>query len=98
MQEETYNRLLDEIVVEIQKISKETDFNNLTYCFKGPGIAPIIFLKFRGLLNISKKIKNDNILLQKAEEEQKQFELEIGEIREGIQSQVRISVRYNKKY
>ena len=98
MQEETYNRLLDERVGEIPKISKEIDFNNLTYCFKGPGIAPINFLKFRGLLHISKEIKNDNILLQKAEVEQKQFESEIGEIKEGIQRQVRISVRYKRKY
>ena len=54
--------------------------------------------KFRGLLHISKEIKNDNILLQNAEVEQKQFESEIGKIKEGIQRQVRISVRYKKKY
>ena len=52
--------------------------------------------KFRGLLHISKEIKNDNILLQNAEVEQKQFESEIGKIKEGIQRQVRISVRYKK--
>ena len=38
MQKETYNKLLGERLNEIQKISNETEFNNLTYCFKSPAI------------------------------------------------------------
>ena len=58
---------------EIQKIVKETDFNNLTYSFKGPNITQINFIRVRSLLHVFKDIKNDIILLQNAEEEQKQF-------------------------
>ena len=38
MQKETYNKLLGERLNEIQKISNETEFNNLTYYFKSPAI------------------------------------------------------------
>ena len=48
MEKEAYNRLLDERLDEIQEISKEIDFNNLTYYFKTPGNAPINFIKFKG--------------------------------------------------
>ena len=54
MQEKFLNRLLDEKMNEIQKISKEIDFNNLTYYFKSPNIAQINFVRFRGPLNIFK--------------------------------------------
>ena len=39
VQKETYNRLLSKTLNEIQEISKEIDFNNLTYYFKTPGIS-----------------------------------------------------------
>ena len=68
---------------EIQKICKEIDFNNLFYYFKGPNIAPINFIRFRGPLHIFKGIKNGNILLQKAEKEQEQFKSNLVEITEG---------------
>ena len=54
MQEKFLNRLLDEKMNEIQKISKEIDFNNLTYYFKSSNIAQINFVRFRGPLNIFK--------------------------------------------
>ena len=54
MQEKFLNRLLDEKMNEIQKISKEIDFNNLTYYFKSLNIAQINFVRFRGPLNIFK--------------------------------------------
>ena len=50
---------------EIQKLSKEIDFNNLTYYFKGPDIAPINFIRFRGPLHIYKGIKKMLIYYQK---------------------------------
>ena len=67
---------------EIQIICKEIDFNDLFY-FKGPNIAPINFIRFRGRLHIFKGIKNGNILLQKAEKEQEQFKSNLVEITEG---------------
>ena len=54
---EIFNRLLDERMKEVQKLSKEIDFNNLIYYFKGQIIAPITFIRFRGSLNTFKGIK-----------------------------------------
>ena len=44
----------------MQKESKEIDFNKLVYYSKGPNIAPISFIRFRGPLHIFNKIKNSN--------------------------------------
>ena len=68
---------------EVQKLSKEIDFNNLIYYFKGQIIAPIAFIRFRGSLNTFKRIINVNILLQKAEKEEEQFKSKLGEINIG---------------
>ena len=68
---------------EIQKTSKEIDFNNLIHYFKGPNITTRHFIRFRGPLHIFKGIKNGNILLQKAEKEQEQFKWNLGEITKG---------------
>ena len=69
VQKETYNRLLSKTLNEIQEISKEIDFNNLTYYFKTPGISWKSFIKFKGPLVFSKEIKKGNISLTKAEED-----------------------------
>ena len=74
------NRLLGERMDEIQKIVKETDFNNLTYSFKGPNITQINFIRVRSLLYVFKEIKNGIMLLQNAEEAQKQFKSKLNEI------------------
>ena len=68
MQKETYNKLLDERLNEIQEISKGIDFNNLTYHFKTSDISPINFIKFKGPFGFFKEIKNGNIFLIKSEE------------------------------
>ena len=69
VQKETYNRLLREILDEIREISKEIDFNNLTYHFKTPGISPKSFIKFKAPLVFFKEIKKGNISLTQAEED-----------------------------
>ena len=66
-----------------RKISKGIDFNNLTYHFQSSNIAPINFTKFRGPLHIFEEIKNGNISLQKAEKEQNNFKLNLGETTSG---------------
>ena len=43
-----YNRILEERIDEILKISREINFNNLIYNFNTPGISPIKFIKFKG--------------------------------------------------
>ena len=64
---------------EIQKMSGETNFNNLTYCFESPNVAPN-FIGFRGSLNIFKGIKNGNLLIKKIDEDLKNFQVNLSEI------------------
>ena len=52
MQKETFNRLLDERMDDIQKIGKKVNCNNLTYNYITTGIRPTNFIEFRGLLHI----------------------------------------------
>ena len=65
IQEKYFNKLLDERMDEIEKMSGEIDFNKLTYYCKSPNPAPIKFAGFRGPLNINEEIKNGNILIKK---------------------------------
>ena len=51
-------------------MNREIDFNNFTYYFKNPNLAPINFIGFRGPLHIFEEIKNDNISIKKLEEDQ----------------------------
>ena len=60
---------------EIQILSKQIDFNNLIYYFKGKS-ASRHFLDFRGPLALYRNINNGYITLEKAEENQKNFKLE----------------------
>ena len=53
MHEETFNRLLDEKMDEIQKIKLILTI----YYFKSSNIYPINFIKFRGTIHIFEKIK-----------------------------------------
>ena len=77
---EVFNELSNERISEINNISKEIDFNNLTYYFKGQAIPPINFIGFRGPLNIYKEIKNGNITLEKIEENQENLRSKLSEI------------------
>ena len=52
-------------------MSKQIDFNNLTHYFKDQNIAPINFISFRGPLHYYENIKNGNISIEKAKENQK---------------------------
>ena len=58
---------------KIKNISKEIDFNNLTYYFKELNIYPISFVESKGPFHTSKKIKSDDISLQKPLEEHKKL-------------------------
>ena len=58
MQKKIYNKLLDERTDEIREIAKEIDYNKLIYYFKGPYIAPINFIKHKGLSHIFKEIRD----------------------------------------
>ena len=61
-------------------MSEKNNFNNLTYFFTNPNLAPIIFIGFRGSLNIYNEIGNGNISIKKAEEDQNKFKSSLSEI------------------
>ena len=54
-------------------ISKKINFNNLTYHFKGSNTAPKSFIDLESPMCIYNEIKNDNLAIEKIEEDQKHF-------------------------
>ena len=61
---------------EIRDLSKQIDFNNLTYHYKGDA-APKNFTDFKVPLNVYNKIKKGSITLEKAEEKRKELKSKI---------------------
>ena len=60
---------------EIQDLSKQIDFNNLTYHLKSKNC-----IGFKGPLSFYRSVKEGCITLGKAEEQQKDFKANINEI------------------
>ena len=81
---------------EIQDASKEIDFNNLTYQYKG-NAALKSFIVFKSTLNFYKSIKEGYITLEKAEEKQSKFKSEINDIEKGSKKSEDKN-KCNKKY
>ena len=80
-----YDKILEERMDEIQEMSREIDYNNLTYIFKGL-TYPISFAKSGGPMYVYNQLKNGEKTLQQAEKEQKDFQKELNEITSGNQS------------
>ena len=55
---------------KIQKISAETNYDDLVYYFKGSS-SPVSFIEYEDPLDIYDKIKNGDKIIQAAENEQK---------------------------
>ena len=68
---------------ETQKMSDEINFNNLTYYFASPNLAPINFIGFKGPLNFYNEIKNGETSVEKIEEDQEKFKSSLNEITSG---------------
>ena len=68
--------------MKYQNLSKQIDFNNLTYYFKGES-APKNFIDFKGPLDFYKNIKAGYIKLEKVEGKQKKFKSGLNEILKG---------------
>ena len=83
LRQETYNKLLDERIDEIQKLSKEIDYKNLNYVFLTNSSAPINFARYNGPFSLFKKIRDWEISLEMAEENQKIFKTKYGQIKSG---------------
>ena len=54
----------------------------MQFIFKGPNIAPINFIRFRGPLHVFNEIKTGNTSLKKVED-QRRFKSSLGEITSG---------------
>ena len=81
--EESYNKLFDEKIDEIQELSREIDYKNLKYDFKTKASGSINFTKYEGPFTLFKEIRDGDVSLEMAEEDQKKFEREFGQIKSG---------------
>ena len=68
---------------EIKNLTRQIDLNNSTYYFKDKSIIPINFIGFKSPLHLYRDIFDGNIELAKAEEDQKQFKLDLNKIKKG---------------
>ena len=79
--QETYNKLFDKKLDEIQGLSREIDYKNLNYDFTTKASGPINFTGYNGPFTLFKKIRVGDISLEMAEEDQKQFKRKYGQIK-----------------
>ena len=77
-----YDKILDEIMDEVLDMSREINYNNLVYHFKGP-ISSISLTKFGGPMYTYDQLKEGDKTLQQVEEEQKKSKSELGQIKSG---------------
>ena len=69
--QESYNKLSDEQLDEIQELSREIDYKKIN------------FIKFKGPFNLFKKIRDGDVSLEMAEEDQEKFKQEFSQIKSG---------------
>ena len=67
----TYKKLFDEKLDEIQELSREIDYKNLNYDFTTKASGSINFTGYNGPFIFLKKIRDGDISLEMAEEDQK---------------------------
>ena len=81
--EESYNKLFDEQLDEIQELSREIDYKNLNHNFTTKASVSINFIKFKGPFSLFKKIRDGEISLEMTEEDQEKFKREFSQIKSG---------------
>ena len=79
---------------EIQDFSKQIDFYNLTYHYNDKN-DPKSFIGFKGPLSFLRSIKESNISIEKAEEQQREFTSGLNEIVKGSKKSEK-SQHFNK--
>ena len=77
---EIYDKILEEIMHEILKMSREINYNNSVYVFKGP-TSSISFTEFESPMYPYNQFKKGDKTLQQVEKEQKKFKSELGQIK-----------------
>ena len=95
--QETYNKLFDEKLDEIQELSREIDYKNLNYDFRRKASGSINFTGYNGPFTLFKNIRDGNISLEMAEEDQNNFKREFGQIKSGNPDHKSDKQLYNKK-
>ena len=80
---ESINKLFDKKLNEMQGLSREIDYKNLNYNFTTKAGGSINFMKFKGPFSLFKKIRDGDISLEMAEEDQEKFKREFGQIKSG---------------
>ena len=75
-----FDELSDERLSETKYLSRQIDFDNLTYYFKRKNISPINFIGFKAPLHLYRDIFDGNIKLAKAEEDKKKFKSDLNAI------------------
>ena len=78
-QKQIFEQLSNKRINEIQNLSKQTDFNNLTYYFRGKSVAKI-YIGFKGPLDFYSNVTDGYITQEKAEEKQNEFKKDLNEI------------------
>ena len=81
-QKEIFNKLVDEGLDEITELVKKVNHDDLIYRCKGKN-PDEKFDKFDNALNLIDKIKNGEIKLDEAKNDQIKFKLNLGEIKKG---------------
>ena len=80
---ESINKLFDKKLNEIQELSTGVDYKNLNYNFTTKAGGSINFIKFKSPFSLFNKIRDGDILLEMAEEDQEKFKREFGQIKSG---------------
>ena len=75
-----YNKILEERIEKILEMSKNMNYGNLVYDFKGP-TPSTTFVQFEGPMHTYDKLKNVDKTLQQVEQDQKHFKKDLNEIR-----------------
>ena len=81
--EDSYNKLLYKKLDEIQELSKNIDYKSLDYNFTTKTSSAINFIRYKGPFSLFKNIRDGDISLEMAEEDQKKIKREFGQIKSG---------------
>ena len=81
--QETYNKLFDEKLDEIQELSNNIDYKYLDYNFTTKASGSINFTLYKGPFSLFNNIRDGDISLEMTEENQKKFKREYGQIKLG---------------
>ena len=81
---------------EILEMSRQINFNNLIYNFKGSSPS-IRFTEFGGPMYTYNQLKTDNKTLEQVEEQKNNSKWELGQVTSGDPEKIRKSIIYNKK-